>query len=113
MAAAVRLLPLFFFPLLISSVKIGVRATRPAPQDPPPSAAATASTSVAAMHEARNLQDVSLLMRECLREQRIMYVCGGICFDIFVCVSVVAAMHDVFNLKLFSRQHPVSQAKLR
>lgn len=48
------------FSLLISAANIGVRATRPSPQDPPPSAPATASTSVAAMREARNLQDVSL-----------------------------------------------------
>lgn len=52
----------FFFFLLISAVNIGVRAARPSPQDPLPSAPATASTSVAAMHEARNLQDVSFLM---------------------------------------------------
>lgn len=58
----------FFFYFLISSVKVvGVRATSPTLQDPPPSAPATASTSVAT-HEAHNLQDVSLLTRVCQTE---------------------------------------------
>lgn len=62
---------LFFF---ISAVNIGVRAARPSPQDPPPSAPATASTSVAAMHEAHNLQDISLAdVCVCLFELACMY----------------------------------------
>lgn len=90
MAAAVRLLLFFFFfLLLISAVNIGVRATRPSPQDPPPSAPATASTSVAAMHEAHNLQDVSLLMCVCL-SYRAWLVCGATCFDMSACVWACA-----------------------
>lgn len=74
----------FFSFLLISTVNIGVRAARPSPQDPLPSAPATASTSVAAMHEAHNLQDVSLLMCACVcvpvsasvHAWCVIYVCG-------------------------------------
>lgn len=87
LAAAVRLV-FFFLPLLlISAVNIGVRAARPSPQDPLPSAPATASTSAAAMHEAHNLQDVSRPMCVCLSGRACM-VCGGTCFDICVCVCV-------------------------
>lgn len=82
MAAAVRFVPFSFpFSLLISAANIGVRATRPSPQDPPPSAPATPSTSVAAMHEARNLQDVSLLICMCLSEPVSERVRGSTCFD--------------------------------
>lgn len=91
-----------FFFLLISAVNIGVRAARPSPQDPPPSAPATASTSAAAMHEAHNLQDVSLSADVCVWWVSvgacIYIVCGGACFDMYayVCVHVPAgaAMPD-------------------
>lgn len=57
--AVVRLLPFFK-----STMNIGVyciEAVRPLPQDPLPSAPATTSTSLAAMREAHNLEDVASL----------------------------------------------------
>lgn len=105
----------FFSFLLISAVNIGVRAARPSPQDPPPSAPATASTSTAAMHEAHNLQDVSLLMCVRLFEPACMYGVWWhmlyMCVCLCVCVPAVAAMHEVPNLKRVCWWHLLSQAK--
>lgn len=78
-----------FFFFLISAVTIGVRVARPSPQDPAPSAPATASTSVAAMHDAHNLQDVSLYWCVCVCSRSCVYLlcahallCGYVCLRV-------------------------------
>lgn len=100
----------FFLSPLNFRCDAGVRAARPSPQDSPPSAPATASTSVATMREAHNLQDVSQLM--C-----VLVCCGSrtctacVVAHALICGPAVTAMHEALTLKLFCRWHLFTQAK--